>query len=359
MSTRVEWCEGAAARAALDVEWDELADGVSPFVRSDWLLPWLDAFAGRRKLVVCRVRRGAQLVAAAPLLLGPGQRLAAPVNDHTPSFLLTARDLDSTGRLLEALVSRASGSVRLASLPLESGAVERLVELGRTSGRQTLVEEAHTSPYVDLAGGPQAYRALVKSRVSEHERRRRKLRREHDVETEAVARPEELGRRLDEGLALEAAGWKGEQGSAVLSSPTTDGFYREVARRFDARGELVLSSLRVDGTLAGFDLALLSGGRYCLLKTAYDEQRRRLGPGMVLRLDVLDRCFDLGLDRHDFLGPDMAWKRVFSTGARAHCSVSVFGSGPVGAAESAYRRFVRPLLRTAYRRARQGVEPLG
>lgn len=352
LSTRTEWSEGAAALAALGPEWDELAGRAWPFVRSDWLLPWLSAFARRRSLVVCQVRRGTELVAAVPLLRSPGGRLEAPVNDHTPVFLPLFRDLASLERLTEALAARADASVRLASVPADDAAVALLVAAGRAGSQRTQVEPAHVSPFVELQGGAVAYRKLVGSRVAEHERRRRKVRREHDVSTLAVARPDDLGRQLREGLALEAAGWKGRQGTAVLSSARTTAFYCEVARRFDARGELVLSQLRVDGGLAAFDLALLADGRYHLLKTAYDEQRRRLGLGMVLRLDVLDRCFALGLESHEFLGPDMAWKRVFASGARAHCSVSVYGGGLLGTVEAAYRRRARPLLRSAYRRLR-------
>lgn len=349
----VDWQEDGAALAALAPAWDAVAAAdPMPYARTPWLLPWLAAFAGRRRVLLCTVWRGGELVAGIPLLAAGGRRLVAPVNDHTPHFRPVFRDDDALHELLAAVVGATRGTVRVAALSEGGRTAAALVGTAPQAGSRTLVEPQHVSPFVDLSSGEVGWRREAKSRLAEYERRRRKLRREHDVQLVTVDRPADLERHLERGLELEAAGWKGRAGSAILSSPVTTSFYLDVARRHDALGQLRVSALYVDGELAAFDLALLSDGRYHLLKTAYDERRRSLAPAMVLRLEVLDRCFALRLDRHEFLGPDMAWKRVFANGERRHCAVNVFAPTAAGAASGVYRAYARPLLRSLHRTAR-------
>ena len=73
----------------------------------------------------------------------------------------------------------------------------------------------------------------------------------------------------------------------------------------------------LDGHWAAFDLCLLYGDRLYLLKTGYDERFRRLAPGLVMRLSIVERCFELGIDAHELLGDEAEWKRKFATGERA------------------------------------------
>ena len=52
------------------------------------------------------------------------------------------------------------------------------------------------------------------------------------------------------------------------------------------------------------DLSLLHNDRLWLLKTGFDESYRRLVPGLVLRLSIIERSFELGLSGHELLGDD-------------------------------------------------------
>jgi CelD/BcsL family acetyltransferase involved in cellulose biosynthesis len=200
---------------------------------------------------------------------------------------------------------------------------------------------------VDTRGSFDAYRAAMKGRWRELERRGRKLEREHDVRYELITGPDDLGAALARGLAVEASGWKGAGGTAILSAADTHAFYRAVARGFHATGRLKLSELWLDGRVVAFDLSLLHRGRLHLLKTGYDERVRSLGPGLVLRRAVIERCFELGLEAHELLGDDMPWKRLFATSERRHRRFTAFGRHPVPLAHYARDRAV-PALRRGY-----------
>lgn len=349
-SREVVWHAGRSALIALEREWDALAaQSTMPYTSTQWLLAWLDAFAPEKRLVICTVWEGSALVAGLPLLRSSSGRLTAPCNYHSPQFRPVTRDTPSAEALVEAVLDATPTALEIRALPCDDAFLTALRAAALRRGLSLLVEPEHVSPVVNLRGGFEAYRSAVGSRLKEYERRRRKAIREHDTEFVLVARPEDLEHQVEAGLRLEAAGWKGRGGSAILSRPQTEAFYRDVVRRFDARQQLRISALWIDGELAAFDLALLVHDRYHLLKTAYDERHRSLAPGMVLRIAVVERCFELGLSAHEFLGPDMSWKRVFTDEDRPHCAVRVYGRGVGSRAALAYRKQLRPRLRSGYR----------
>ncbi len=219
------------------------------------------------------------------------------VTEHTPVFSPLARDGAARAQLVEAVLATSLSEVEVDALEGCDPAVEHLIEGAKARGRPSLIEAVHVSPVVEIEYDFAAFRRRHREKWREIERRRRKLEREHTADFAPIARPAAVLEELDAALAVEGSGWKGELGTAISSSPQTLLFYRRVAEAFDATGELRLSTLVVDGRLAAFDLALLYRNRYFLLKTGYDESLRTLGPGLSLRLAVVETLLRAGPGR--------------------------------------------------------------
>ena len=115
------------------------------------------------------------------------------------------------------------------------------------------------------------------------------MRRDHEASVALVEAPTDLEGELDRAFELEAAGWKGEAGTAIDSTKETALFYRSVASAYHRLGELRLSTIVLDGELAAFDLCLLHGDRLWTLKSSYNESFPRLSPGNVLLLLEIER----------------------------------------------------------------------
>lgn len=346
----VEWISDPDRLTELARAWDALVPPIgAPFGRHAWFACWWRAFGQGRSLAVCALHDDAGLAGVFPLAR-QGRTLAALSNTETPAFRPVARD-DEALRLLCQVVLAAAEHLHVPALPAREDGHLALHVTARAARSLDVALPQYSSPITGIDGDFQRYRAPRARSWRELERRGRKLARDHDVELRLVAAPDAMEEELEDGLALEHSGWKGREGTAILGSPATAAFYRDLARDAQRRGELRFSLLKVDGRPAAWDFALVHGGRYFLLKTAFDESHRTLAPGLVLRRAVLERLFEDGFVAHEFLGVDMPWKRLFATDAREHVNYRAFRPSLRGHLEHVYRaRLRRRAHRIAERR---------
>ena len=347
MADRLEWIVDPRRLMALAGAWDRLADAhPSPFSRHAVLWAWWGAFGAGRRLSVGALWRGEQLVGGLPLYADRHGGLHAIVEPELPAFAPVWLDQRALGELVCGTLSAVSGG--LVTLPRVAVEHPLFALLLDSAGCRWLmhVEPAPSAPVLDLAGGFDDYCRRSRSRwLARLEGYGRRMQREHGAEMVAVHPPVDLEQELADGLELEAKGWKGQAGTAILCSEAMSAFYGSVIRAFAARGELRMSRISIDGRTIAFDVAILHARRLYSLKTAYDESLRRLSPGLVLRRMVIQRCFELDLEAYEFVGPAYEWTRSFTADAREHAALRLYRRRPAPVAAYAYRRALRPALK--------------
>jgi CelD/BcsL family acetyltransferase involved in cellulose biosynthesis len=248
-----------------------------------------------------------------------------------------------------AAIAEAPGALEVAALASRDSALPALAKCSRDAGRVALVDVLHTSPIIDLQDDFAAYRALHPSRFGKLAKLGRRMRRDHEAEIVLLEAPRDLESELDRAFELEAAGWKGAAGTAIASAGETARFYRSVASAYHGLGELLLSTIVLDGELAAFDICIVHGGRLWTLKGAYNESFSRLSPGMVLLMWEIERSFELGLEAVELLGDTEGYKLAVATSEREHMGFRAYRRRPVSLGRFAYRRWARPALKQGYR----------
>jgi CelD/BcsL family acetyltransferase involved in cellulose biosynthesis len=139
---------------------------------------------------------------------------------------------------------------------------------------------------------------------------------------------------LERFFRLEAAGWKGRAGSAIACVPRQRAHYEAVAAAGAEHGWLALYELECAGEPVAMHFGLEAGGRYQVLKLAYDEAAGRRSPGQVLVAEILQDCVARGLTEFDCLGKEDDWKGRWASGVRPYYRVVVYDDGI--AARAAY-----------------------
>ena len=345
MELRIEWITSEQRFDEIAAPWERLvADEPSPFSDHAWFGCWWRAFGADATLRICVVWDGDEIVAAAPLR-ARRSALSSLTNDHSPFFSLPATGPDPLRRCLDAVLADRPSWLALDIVTAGDPLVSALERAVAEHGRLLHVERGADAPFVDSSGDLEEWQRSRPRAIKDLPRRRRKLERDHRTEFRLESSAADLDRELDVGFAVEASGWKGQDGSAITSSPKTAAFYRALSHCYAQTGELRLGWLIVDDEPAAFNLCLQRGPRLYLLKTGYDESRRALAPGLVLNLLIVEHCFQSGLEAYELLGADDSWKLSFMTGAHERLRFWSASRGPVGLAHHVARGKGAPLLR--------------
>jgi CelD/BcsL family acetyltransferase involved in cellulose biosynthesis len=301
-SASVEVLRERGALAALVPAWEELAAHAlepNPFYEHWSVLPALEAFAPREALHFVAVRVHGRLAGLFPFREQPRYK-GLPVRAlsswrHRHMLLGTPLVRAELAReCLEALFQRLPAPV-----------VEfNCIPAGAPFDRALCTR---SSPCV-VSEYP---RAMLRksSRVipSRSLRRAEKRLRELGQLSHVALQPGDAARRwIDEFLALEASGWKGERGSALACNERDRRFAQAMLEAAHHRGQLMIVGLDLDGRPLARQVNLRSGEGSFAWKTAYDERYARFSPGVLNQLENMRHFQSLdGLEWMDsFTGPD-------------------------------------------------------
>jgi CelD/BcsL family acetyltransferase involved in cellulose biosynthesis len=350
VSFAIEWIVDEDAFAALAPEWDSLLpEDARPFDLHCWHAAWWKAFGEQFDPAVCTIREDDGRLAGVFPLQRHGHALGSLANVHSNAFRPLAKDSDALQALAEAALAEAA-RLTLSELWEGDPVIEALVAQARESGMACLLEPGSVSPIVDTTGDLDVWvtdsHASWKKRLRRY---RRKMNKDHEARFEIVQPPADLEAELASGFAVEASGWKGEAGTAIVSRPETEAFYRAVASAFHARGELRLSRIELDGAPVAFSFCIEHGTRLYSLKAGFDESFRKLVPGLVLQVSIVEACFERGLDAYELLGETTEWKAKLANSERLHQTLQAYRRSPAGLLRYGYRARARPGLRWAYR----------
>jgi hypothetical protein len=279
--------------------------------------------------------------------------LASPTNWHSAEFGILSDSAEARDLLLESLFDGRPRRVALGFLDSDQASLLRNAAVAH--GYRIIHRTLQRSPYVLIDGRWADYEHFLDSKMLRDLRRRERLLASRGKVSFEVEKGERLEGLLQEGFEVEASGWKGGHGTAIRSEPSTLRFYTEVARWAAARGWLRLCFLRVDGRAVAFDYAFEHEGAHYLLKTGYDVSLRELGPGKLLRHQMLARTFRLGLRSYEFLGTDDAWKLEWAQTTRPRELVQSFRPSPLGVIDWSVYEFGRPFVKRVRHLARKGL----
>jgi CelD/BcsL family acetyltransferase involved in cellulose biosynthesis len=121
---------------------------------------------------------------------------------------------------------------------------------------------------------------------------------------------------MREAFVVEASGWKGAAGTAILSDPRTQRFYTAIGRWAAEQGALRLYILSVDRRPIAMCFALQQHGISHLLKAGYDPAYGRHSPGKLLMHAMFRDCFENGVSRIELNGDAEPYK--FSWASESH-----------------------------------------
>jgi CelD/BcsL family acetyltransferase involved in cellulose biosynthesis len=337
---RTEILEDSAALARLIPQWEDLAANAlepNPFYEHWMLLPALECFAKRGEVEIFVLWRDGRLAALFPFQRARRYK-GLPVGAfsawrHRHCLLCTPLvRAEGAAVTLAALLGRLRAETSLLELsyiPADGPFHDAL----RGAGARPYADNKYERALLTRERDAESYIMGSLSRHLRQELRRRERRlAERGKVTHTVMRAgDDLGRWVDELLHLEAAGWKGREGSALACSEANRRFAAQIFGAAFARGRLHMVGVELDGRPLARCLSILAGEGSYAFKTAYDEEFARYSPGVIVEVDRIREFHGLpGAQWMDsFTAPDnevlnSVWK------GRRTIQRLVIGTGPRG-----------------------------
>jgi CelD/BcsL family acetyltransferase involved in cellulose biosynthesis len=285
--------------------WDQLAWN-SPQKIPTLLPSWVDAFL-RHKLssneswLCCFAYAGDRLVGVLPVIATPHSFLGSarpmlrtPSDAHTPSGDIALAPNAPAGAL-GALLAEVGRQVP-GHLGLDLKAVRRSSLVWNAIGAGVAGYLVRTGlrtrfSFLDVGGDFDEHSAGLGQIRSNLRRWRKKLNARGAVSVELRIGESAAEDFLTEFLTLEASGWKGRNGTAMLNNPTVVAFYETLVRNFATQGRVEWKAIRVDEKLIAAEMCIQCGGALTQPKQAYDEDFADCKPGHLLRAETIKDAF--------------------------------------------------------------------
>jgi CelD/BcsL family acetyltransferase involved in cellulose biosynthesis len=150
---------------------------------------------------------------------------------------------------------------------------------------------------------------------------------------EVLTRPHEVAGAIEDYGRLEAAGWKGAQGTAVRADNDQGRFYRAMLEDFSHIDAARIYRYRFGERVVAVDLCIESANVHVPLKTTYDESLRGLSPSSLLRQEAYRHVFEeRRVRRIEFYGRMVDWTRRWTELTRTLYHVNSYRWGFVATA---------------------------
>jgi CelD/BcsL family acetyltransferase involved in cellulose biosynthesis len=238
----------------------------------------------------------------------------------------------------------APAQVSLTGLDPEGTSFKVCKDAAEEAGFRVITRPHLLSPYAGMEYGWNEYKRNLHSHLLRNLRRGRKqLEEKGPLVVEIVSGGAVLDAQLEEAMQVEASGWKGKLGTAILSRPHTLQFYREMVGWAAERGLLRLYLLRHAGRVLTMCLTLQQHGVCYMLKGGYDEEFKRYSPGNILTEALLEDCASRGIKRVEIYGEAEAYKMNWATGTNQYLRLEAFAPTATGQLALAAYRYGRPI----------------
>ena len=295
--------------AAIAGEWADLSARAAEdnhFFHPDFALPAATHLRSGIRLAVVRNTDG-RLIAAAPVTADRLGRIApaARVWSHEYGPLgVPLIDATAADEAIAAFIERVTppgGSLILPDLPLEGVIAAAFHRLAVRVGRPVDVVSPYRRALLRAGAGDPRLR-LPARRRKEFARQMRRLADLGEVVVESAFESGKVRARFEEFLVLEAAGWKGRNRSALVSSEATLAFARAMVRASAEDGRARIDSIRLNRRPIAMLVSFVSGATAWTWKIAYAEDFARFSPGAQVMLEAPSHLFADGrIERIDSL----------------------------------------------------------
>lgn len=309
---RLTWRRQPAASAFCDPKTRQCWDGLNaqqgdlPFLGANAMRNAVETLGSGREVLLTGSARNGQVCAMFVLTPAGFLRWSTFQPSQVPLGAWVADASLSIDRLVDDLMA-GSG---LPCLVLSITQVDpKLAARGTDTATSRRTDYIPTG-WVEIEGEFADYWAARGKNLRQNMRKQRNKLAADGVQTRMLVWREraDMEPALQRYAALETAGWKAAEGTAIHAGNAQGRYYIRLFNEAAETNEAVIYEYRFDDRTVAMNLCLLRAGQLIVLKTAYDESIKSLSPAFLLREEELQSFFGgTEVRRVEYYGRLMDW----------------------------------------------------
>jgi CelD/BcsL family acetyltransferase involved in cellulose biosynthesis len=257
----------------------------------------VNAFApGRTDASALTAWSGERLIGLMPLVsMWRAYKIPLPalVSAHPYGTLCTppldrAMALEAAAQLLQQARDAGAHALILRDVSLDGAVMNSFADVLRRDGIKPSVLQSNLRACLDATRDADEllHNALGSKKLKELRRQRHRLAEHGAVQFEVARTSDEVAAAIKTFLALEASGWKGARGTALVQNDGDANFIRHATAALAATGQCEIVTLRAGTTPLAAGIVLRHQDRAFFFKIGVDERFAKFSPGVQLTLDL-------------------------------------------------------------------------
>ncbi|WP_370111784.1 GNAT family N-acetyltransferase [Bradyrhizobium yuanmingense] len=196
--------------------------------------------------------------------------------------------LDAAARLLQQAREAGAHALVLTDVALDGAAMASLKQVLKRDGLKPRILSSYIRASLDATqdGDTLLREALGAKKLKELRRQRHRLEEHGPVVFEFARSTDQIGRALESFLQLEASGWKGKRGTALVQDAGDATFIRRAVPALAETAQCEIVTLRAGATPIAAGIVLRHQDRAFFFKLGIDERFAKYSPGVQLTLDL-------------------------------------------------------------------------
>lgn len=211
----------------------------------------------------------------------PYGTLCSPLIDRDAS-------LEAATRLLQRAREAGAHTLILRDVALDGAAMSSLSQVLNPAGLKPRVLFSYIRASLDATqdGDRLLHEALGAKKLKELRRQRHRLAEHGVISFDIARRPDEIRVALETFLHLEASGWKGKRGTALIQDAGDAAFIRRAVPALAETAQCEIITLRAGTIPVAAGIVLRHQDRAFFFKLGIDERFAKYSPGVQLTLDL-------------------------------------------------------------------------
>jgi CelD/BcsL family acetyltransferase involved in cellulose biosynthesis len=213
---------------------------------------------------------------------------ASPYGTLGTPLLDRDRADDAAARLMRQAQNSGAHALILRDVAFDGAAIKAFAAVLRQGGMRLRLLQSHRRACLDARRDADAllHDALGAKKLKELRRQRHRLAEHGAIGFDVARTPQAVGSALETFLTLEASGWKGKRGTALLQHEGDASFIRRAAPALAETGQCEIVTLRAAAVPVAAAIVLRHRDRAFYFKLGVDERFAKFSPGVQLTLEL-------------------------------------------------------------------------